>query len=228
MAIRNARATTRQAETASSRHDEQTKADQLRRITETYSKAVEQISSEKIEQRLGGIYTLERISREILSLGSPTDYWTIMETLTAFVRDRAHWGEPDVDATGEEIAHFSEDLASIVRLHDRPAGTAARCSPDAGGPGRRSTGARKYSLRSTYRTCRGHDITTISGHLQSHLIAWLADAGNGIHDLYAGIIHSREDRTDKLCVGSTCITQAQLDSILAQRANRAGKCRSGG
>jgi hypothetical protein len=30
----------------------------------------------------GGIYSLERISKE-----SPDDYWTVMEILTAFVRD---------------------------------------------------------------------------------------------------------------------------------------------
>ena len=67
----------RQAAFASRRHYAQTEADRQRRITESYSKAVEQLSGEKIEQRLGGIYTLERISRE-----SPDDYWIIMETLT--------------------------------------------------------------------------------------------------------------------------------------------------
>src|SRR4051812_25682036 len=69
-----------QAATARRRHAAQTEADRQRRITETYSKAVEQLGSDKIEARLGGIYTLERLSHE-----SPNDYWTIMETLTAFV-----------------------------------------------------------------------------------------------------------------------------------------------
>ena len=76
------------ARTAARRHDEQTKADRLRRITESFSKATEQLASEKIEARLGGIYTLERISRE-----SPEDYWVVMETLTAFVREHARWKE---------------------------------------------------------------------------------------------------------------------------------------
>jgi hypothetical protein len=52
----------RQAEIASQRHEAQTKADQHRRITESFSKAVEQLANDKIEMRLGGIYTLERIS----------------------------------------------------------------------------------------------------------------------------------------------------------------------
>src|SRR5215469_8071884 len=58
-----------QAEIARQRHEAQTKADQQRRITETFSKATEQLASEKIEARLGGIYTLERILQE-----SPDDY----------------------------------------------------------------------------------------------------------------------------------------------------------
>ena len=54
-----------------------------RRITESFSKATEQFGSDKLEVRLGGIYTLERISQ-----GSPSDYWTVMENLTAFIRER--------------------------------------------------------------------------------------------------------------------------------------------
>ena len=73
-----------QAATARRRHKEQTDADRQRRITESYSKAVEQLACEKMAVCLGGIYTLERISRE-----SPADYWTVMETLAAFVRERA-------------------------------------------------------------------------------------------------------------------------------------------
>ena len=82
---------------ALARHFAQTDADRQRRITESYSKAVEQLASEKIELRLGGIYTLERISRE-----SPDDYWTVMETLTAFVRERARWKSPDAGVLEKE------------------------------------------------------------------------------------------------------------------------------
>jgi hypothetical protein len=92
----------RQVGIAARRHDAQTEADRQRRITESYSKAVEQLSSDKIEQRLGGIYTLERISRE-----SPNDYLTIMEILTAFVRERARWKEPSIGAS-ETMARFAE------------------------------------------------------------------------------------------------------------------------
>ena len=49
-----------QAATAQRRHKEQTDADRQRRITESFSKATEQLGSDKIEVRLGGIYTLVR------------------------------------------------------------------------------------------------------------------------------------------------------------------------
>jgi uncharacterized protein YjbI with pentapeptide repeats len=72
----------RQAQVAADRHAAQTSADLQRRITETFSKAIEQLGDDKLEVRLGGIYALERISQE-----SPADYWTVMENLTAFVRE---------------------------------------------------------------------------------------------------------------------------------------------
>jgi hypothetical protein len=94
------------------RHFAQTDADRQRRITESYSKAVEQLAHEKIEVRLGGIYTLERISRE-----SPDDYWTVMETLTAFVRERARWKEPDAEIS-EVMAPKTppSDIAAVLTV----------------------------------------------------------------------------------------------------------------
>lgn len=72
------------------RHFAQTDADRQRRITESFSKAIEQLGSDKLEVRLGGIYSLERISKE-----SPDDYWTVMENLTAFVRERSRRNEAE-------------------------------------------------------------------------------------------------------------------------------------
>ncbi len=65
------------------RHFAQTDADRQRRIIESFSKAIEQLGSDKLEVRLGGIYALVRISQE-----SPRDDWTVVENLTAFVRER--------------------------------------------------------------------------------------------------------------------------------------------
>jgi uncharacterized protein YjbI with pentapeptide repeats len=68
------------------RHFAQTDADRQRRIVETFSKAVEQLGSDKLELRVGAIFALERLSKE-----SPDDYWTVMEVLTAFVRERMRY-----------------------------------------------------------------------------------------------------------------------------------------
>ena len=57
---------------------------QDRQITEHYTRAVEQLGSDKLAVRLGAIYALERIARD-----SERDHWPIMEILTAYVRDRA-------------------------------------------------------------------------------------------------------------------------------------------
>jgi hypothetical protein len=59
---------------------------QDRQITEHYTRAVEQLGSDKLAVRLGAIYALERIARD-----SERDHWPIMEILTAYVREHAPW-----------------------------------------------------------------------------------------------------------------------------------------
>ncbi|MEU5242617.1 pentapeptide repeat-containing protein [Streptomyces asoensis] len=53
-------------------------------VTDRFSKAVEQIASDKPVEQLGGIYALERIMRD-----SAKDHATIVEVLGAFVREHA-------------------------------------------------------------------------------------------------------------------------------------------
>ncbi|MEH2069560.1 MAG: hypothetical protein V7K47_15585 [Nostoc sp.] len=73
-------------------------AAQDKQITERFAKAIEQLGNEKIETRLGAIYTLERIAKD-----SKDDRWTIMEVLTAFVRENA----PLKDFSPENIINVS-------------------------------------------------------------------------------------------------------------------------
>jgi uncharacterized protein YjbI with pentapeptide repeats len=54
------------------------------RITARFSQAIAHLASDKMEVRLGGIYTLERIAQE-----SPAEHWMTIEVLTAFVRERS-------------------------------------------------------------------------------------------------------------------------------------------
>jgi hypothetical protein len=54
-------------------------------ITERYTKAIEQLGSDKLDVRLGGIYALERIA-----VDSERDHPTVVEVLSAFVREHSH------------------------------------------------------------------------------------------------------------------------------------------
>jgi uncharacterized protein YjbI with pentapeptide repeats len=51
-------------------------------ITERYTKAIEQLGSDKLDVRLGGVYALERIATD-----SERDHPTVVEVLSAFVRE---------------------------------------------------------------------------------------------------------------------------------------------
>jgi hypothetical protein len=109
----------RQAAIAQERHQRQTEADHQRRITESFIKAVEQLGSEKQQVRVGGIYTMEHISRE-----SEVDYWPVMETLTAFVRESACWNgnreasSTPPDTASEAVARKPKPAADIAAVLD--------------------------------------------------------------------------------------------------------------
>jgi hypothetical protein len=53
-------------------------------VTDRYTKSIEQLGSDKLDVRIGGIYALERIARD-----SARDHPTVMEVLAAFVRDHS-------------------------------------------------------------------------------------------------------------------------------------------
>ena len=65
-------------------------------VTDRYTKAIEQLGSDKLDVRIGGIYALERIAGD-----SAKDHPTVMEVLTAFVREhsREPWPPPEPMAT---------------------------------------------------------------------------------------------------------------------------------
>ena len=54
-------------------------------VTDRFTKAIAQLGDKQMEVRLGGIYALEKIAKDYTG-----DYhWTVMEILTAFVRENA-------------------------------------------------------------------------------------------------------------------------------------------
>ena len=92
-------------------------------LTDRYTKAIDQLGSEEVDVRIGGIYALERIAAD-----SVRDHGVIMEVLTAFVRRKAEHngshstGRPaaDIRAAMSVIARrdSSADRGMTIDLHD--------------------------------------------------------------------------------------------------------------
>ncbi|MBW4571095.1 MAG: pentapeptide repeat-containing protein [Tolypothrix carrinoi HA7290-LM1] len=61
-----------------------TKLNEDRLIAERFMAAIEQLGHDKVETRTGAIYALERVAQDF-----PKEHWTIMEILSAFVRENA-------------------------------------------------------------------------------------------------------------------------------------------
>ena len=74
--------------------------------TERYSKAVEQMGSESIVERLGGIYALEQLATET---ANPRDRATVVQVISAFARVHSHDEDrpaEDVQAAITVLGHF--------------------------------------------------------------------------------------------------------------------------
>jgi uncharacterized protein YjbI with pentapeptide repeats len=78
-------------------------------ITERFTRAIDQLGSETRDVRLGGIYALERITRD-----SPNDQATIVEVLSAFVREHA----------ADRPLYHAQDLKETATRQAPPASTA--------------------------------------------------------------------------------------------------------
>lgn len=83
-------------------------------ITDRYTKAVDQLGSDHLDVRVGGIYALERIARN-----SPPDRAAIEEVLTAYVRDHAPWPPPptfpSLQAIIQRLVTFAQRQRSALQ-----------------------------------------------------------------------------------------------------------------
>jgi hypothetical protein len=97
----------------------QTSRDQLAvaeqgQVTERFTRAIDQLSKERtIDQRIGGIYALDRIMRD-----SPKDHSAVVEVLAAFVRERA--AMPPSAVTDSPDAAPEDVEAALTVLGHRP------------------------------------------------------------------------------------------------------------
>ena len=86
-------------------------------VTDRFTKAIEQLGSDKLDVRIGGIYALERVARD-----SARDHPTVMEVLTAFIREhsREPWPPPDPGEPEQERS-TRPDVQAAARV-GRPIG----------------------------------------------------------------------------------------------------------
>ena len=84
-------------------------------VTDRYTRAIEQLGSEKLDVRIGGIYALERVARD-----SAKDHPTVMEVVSAFVREHSHEQWPPSDRGGREQARSTRpDVQAAVTVVGR-------------------------------------------------------------------------------------------------------------
>jgi hypothetical protein len=98
-------------------------------ITDRFTRAIDQLGSEKLDVRLGGIYALER-----LAMNSPADRPSVTPILGAFVRGHAPWpvGAPDgpehpseaVDDRLPWLTHRAVDVQTAMHVLARRPGHA--------------------------------------------------------------------------------------------------------
>ena len=88
-----------------------------RRITELYTKAVEQLGSDKAPVRLGGLYALERLAQDNLAQRQ-----TIVNVICAYLRmpfsPTAPAGKPEPEATEDLEVPVAETEVKTVALGD--------------------------------------------------------------------------------------------------------------
>lgn len=89
--------------------------------TDRYTKAIEQLGSDKLDIRIGGIYALERIARD-----SSRDRSTIIEVLATFVREHSYDDDVNAPATPDQlqqdpdaVGRFRPDLQAALTVLGR-------------------------------------------------------------------------------------------------------------
>jgi hypothetical protein len=83
-------------------------------VTDRYTKAVGQLASRRTDERIGGIYALERVM-----IDSPRDHYTVIEVLSAFVREHATF-PAEQSGPNETTADVQAALTVLGRRPERP------------------------------------------------------------------------------------------------------------
>ena len=165
-------------------------------VTDRYTKAVEQLGSDRLDVRIAGTHALEDVARD-----SATDHPAVMEVLTAFIREHSRkplrppdpdgleqeqWVQPDVQAALTAVAR---------RKHERD--------------------SRRLDLTGAYLNCAGLHGATLDGAELGGADLVGADLTNT--RLRRAILHGADLRTANL-------RRADLTRADLTRANLAWAC----
>jgi len=83
--------------------------------TDRYIKAIEQLGSDKLDVRIGGVYALERVARD-----SAGDHPTVMEVLAVFVREHAREQWPALESGANEAERtMAPDVRAAITVVGR-------------------------------------------------------------------------------------------------------------
>lgn len=83
-------------------------------VTERYVEAIKLLSSENRTQRLGGLYSLERIMRD-----SARDYDTVIEVISAFIREGTVISGPPAEPSEDNPVGLAEDIQAAITILGR-------------------------------------------------------------------------------------------------------------
>lgn len=132
-------------------------------ITERFTRAIDQIGSENVDVRIGGIYALERIGRN-----SASDRYTVQFILGAFVRNHAPWhvgtpGGPEHPTTIIErrpsLRMVAPDIQTAVAVLARRPAAPGVLAPN-------PFGGRLFLSRVDLRGLEVHNGRLVNTHLQ--------------------------------------------------------------
>ena len=156
-------------------------------VTDRYAKAIEQLGSEKLDVRIGGICALERVARN-----SARDRPAVMEMLAAFIREHSHeqWPPPGPGGRARERSLRPDVQAALTvvgrRLTERdiePIDLARADLTGANLGGARLTGANLGGARLTGANLGGARLTGANLTGANLTSADLADADLADADL---------------------------------------------
>jgi Pentapeptide repeats (8 copies) len=67
-------------------------------VTERFTRAIDQLGSDKLDVRLGAIFTLDRIAKD-----SPTDLGAVAEVLASYIREHSPWPPRDAGTRSSQL-----------------------------------------------------------------------------------------------------------------------------